>query len=124
MTTKRGRGSDYVVPSSPWGPGIRKKIGYLRTDSLSATLTRQSEQHGDPGTAIVLHDFRILGKSTLQTSYLITFGSNSTGGMADMEWEQHTRMAKIALLQITIRHPNFSDQAHQPSGYWALQYLR
>jgi len=53
----------------------------------------------------VSHDFRVLGKSILQTRYLITFGSNSIGGVADLEWEQSTRMAKIALLQITIRHP-------------------
>jgi hypothetical protein len=44
-----------------------KKTDYLGPDSLSATLARQSEEsNGDPGTAIVLHDFRILGKSTLQ----------------------------------------------------------
>ena len=69
------------------------------------TLTRQSEEQRRPGTTTVSHDFRVLGKSILQTRYLITFGSNSIGGVADLEWEQNTRMAKIALLQITIRHP-------------------
>jgi hypothetical protein len=102
-----------------------KKTDDLRPESLSATLTRQSEEsNGDPGTTTVSHDFRVVGKSILQTRYLITSGPTASAawpiwnGNRIREW----RRSLYCKSRFAIR--NDSMKLYQPSGYRTLQYLR